>query len=54
MLACRRPQAANITIDRFDGDLAVVTYDYRSSTEEGTVSSQPWVLEDGEWKFDGC
>ncbi|MFE5336096.1 hypothetical protein ACFQ8E_09310 [Isoptericola sp. NPDC056573] len=49
-----RPQAENITIDRFDGDLAVVTYDYRSSTDEGTVSSQPWVLEDGEWKFDGC
>ncbi len=49
-----RPEAENITIDRFEGNLAVVTYDYRSSTGGGTVASQPWVFEDGEWKFDGC
>jgi len=49
-----RPKAENITIDRMEGNTAVVTYDYASEAEQGTISSQPWVFEDGQWKFDAC
>ncbi|MCL2787648.1 MAG: hypothetical protein FWD59_04030 [Micrococcales bacterium] len=52
--ASARPKAQNTVIDRIENTIGIVTYDYVSSSESGSVTSQPWVLEDGQWKFDAC
>ncbi|SDS02628.1 hypothetical protein SAMN04489860_0624 [Paraoerskovia marina] len=49
-----RPVAVDVEIDRVAGSVATVSYGYRSSTESGTIDAQSWVLEDDQWRYDGC
>lgn len=50
-----KPQATGeVTVDRIDGSTALVTYSYAYQGQTQTISSQPWVLEEGAWHFDAC
>lgn len=41
-----------LTVDQMSGDLARVTYTY--DVPKLDQKFQPWVREDGTWKYDGC
>lgn len=48
------PQPDTVTVDRLQGDTAVVTYDYSHRGVTQTITAQPWVYENGAWHFDAC
>ena len=49
-----QPAPENVVVDRVEGSIGLVTYDYVSASDSGTIQAQPWILEDGKWKYDAC
>jgi hypothetical protein len=49
-----QPAPENVVVDRIEGSVGLVTYDYVSDSDRGTIQAQPWILEDGQWKYDAC
>jgi hypothetical protein len=45
-------QVKTVTVDQIAGGLARVSYTYSVPTLD--QNRQPWALEDGAWKYDGC
>ncbi|WP_326594937.1 hypothetical protein [Streptomyces sp. NBC_01803] len=42
------------SVDEIDGDEAHVTYTVGVPMIDGGLVGQPWVREDGEWRYDAC
>ncbi|MGK5534218.1 hypothetical protein [Streptomyces sp. URMC 129] len=42
------------SVDEIDGDSALVTYTIGDPMIDGGLVGQPWVREDGEWRYDAC
>ncbi|WP_159037166.1 hypothetical protein [Streptomyces specialis] len=42
------------SVDEIDGDTAHVTYTVGDPMIDGGLAGQPWVREDGEWRYDAC
>jgi hypothetical protein len=49
-----KPRAGDVTVDRIDGDVGIVTYSFSYNGQSQTIDSQPWILEDGHWHYDDC
>ncbi|MFB7982594.1 hypothetical protein [Streptomyces vinaceus] len=47
-----KEEIQTVTIDQLTGDLARVSYTYSGS--KPSQSGQPWVREEGAWKYDHC
>lgn len=49
-----RPQPGIVTVDRIEGALGLVTYDFTYQGQTQTIPAQAWILEDGTWRYDAC
>ena len=49
-----RPQPGTVTVDRIEGAIGLVTYDFSYQGQTQTIPAQAWILEDGTWHYDAC
>ncbi len=52
LLGDSRPEMTSFTVDSLEGESATVSYSYDRGDYDQTA--QPWVREEGGWRYDNC